>query len=350
MALGAANRQQMNPAQFVSQVNADGLFRPGDYSRLNFDASVPLEGVSLEGYVRGAQQQMQEQTAADATRLAAEEARPFALANQLLSIMDKSQPNLQRLQYKDAFETNMLMNEELNNINALYEKAYKGDMNAQEALANFTFNKAILERVPVEKYALLKDALSKAQLSVTNSGMVSAMNKVKLGLKTMVENLVGDNTPEAATLAGVISRAVNQSGEGGIQPELLEEIQNRVKVYRLNNPKSKALDLGIVDTYRQDITDSQKRMREEQVYGDQDIKPRDASALIGNLSKLIESDPGMQEEEKIYYRGVIQSLLSRVIPYGQGMMPAPAPTGQNINTQGTTPSAIDKLKAVLGVQ
>lgn len=345
MALGAANRQQMNPAQFVSQVNADGLFRPGDYSRLNFDASVPLEG-----YVRGSQQQMQEQTAADATRLAAEEARPFALANQLLSIMDKSQPNLQRLQYKDAFETNMLMNEELNNINALYEKAYKGDMNAQEALANFTFNKAILERVPVEKYALLKDALSKAQLSVTNSGMVSAMNKVKLGLKTMVENLVGDNTPEAATLAGVISRAVNQSGEGGIQPELLEEIQNRVKVYRLNNPKSKALDLGIVDTYRQDITDSQKRMREEQVYGDQDIKPRDSSALIRSLTDLIKSDPTMPPERKDYYLGAIDNFLSRVMPYGQGMMPAPAPTGQNTNTQGTTPSAMDKLKAALGVQ
>lgn len=293
--------------------------------------------------MRGSQQQMQEQTAADATRLAAEEARPFALANQLLSIMDKSQPNLQRLQYKDAFETNMLMNEELNNINALYEKAYKGDMNAQEALANFTFNKAILERVPVEKYALLKDALSKAQLSVTNSGMVSAMNKVKLGLKTMVENLVGESNPEAATLAGVISRAVSQSGEGGIQPELLEEIQNRVKVYKLNNPKSKALDLGIVDTFRQDMDRERKQMREAQLYGDQNITPRDASALIGNLSKLIDSDTTMTDDEKMYYRGVIQSLLSRAVPYGQFSAGIPSPAGQTTNTQGKAPGAVERF-------
>jgi len=345
MALGAANRQQMNPAQFVPQVNADGLFRPGDYSRLNFDASVPLEG-----YVRGSQQQMQEQTAADATRLAAEEARPFALANQLLSIMDKAQPNLERLKYQDAFETNALMNQELQTIYSLYDKAYKGDETAQNALANFTFNKAILEKVPVEKYIQLKEELSKAQLSVTNSGIVSAMNKVKLGLKTMVENLVGDNTPEAATLAGVISRAVNQSGEGGIQPELLEEIQNRARVYKLNNPKSKALDLGIVDMYRQETEAARQRMREEQVYGDQDIKPRDSSALIRSLTDLIKSDPTMPTERKDYYLGAIDNFLSRVMPYGQGMMPAPAPTGQNINTQGTTPSAMDKIKAVLGVQ
>lgn len=348
MALGSQNKQTMAPSQFVGQFSpGEGLLRPGDYSRTNYSASA----FQPETASRGMQEAMQETSRGEALRSAADAAEPWATLNQVVSTLDKAQPNLERLKYQDAFETNTLVNRELDTINSLYERAYKGDMTAQNALANFTFNKAILEKVPVEKYALLKDALNKAQLSVTNSGMVSAMNKVKLGLKTMVENLVGDNTPEAATLAGVISRAVNQSGEGGIQPELLEEIQNRVKVYRLNNPKSKALDLGIVDTYRQDITDSQKRMREEQIYGDQDIKPRDASALIGNLSKLIESDPGMQEEEKIYYRGVIQSLLSRVMPYGQGMMmPAPYPTGQNTNTQGTTSSAMDKLKAALGLQ
>jgi len=346
MAIGAQNRQQMNPAQFVSAADMGRLVDPRDYSRPNFSATA----FQPDDAMRLTQQAMENQTSLNNAQQAYYEAQPWNTVNNVLDVMEKSQPDIQRMQMLEAVQVNALMNQELQTINSLYEKAYKGDMSAQEALANFTFNKAILEKVPVEKYGQLKEALSKAQLSVTNSGMVSAMNKVKLGLKTMVENLVGDNTPEAATLAGVISRAVNQSGEGGIQPELLEEIQNRVKVYRLNNPKSKALDLGIVDTYRQDITDSQKRMREEQVYGDQDIKPRDASALIGNLSKLIESDPGMQEEEKIYYRGVIQSLLSRVMPYGQGMMPAPAPTGQNINTQGTTPSAIDKLKAVLGVQ
>jgi hypothetical protein len=344
MALGAQNRQQMAPAQFVGQYRPDGLLPPGNYSRLDFDASVPLEG-----YVRMNQDAMQKQTRLDIAERAAAEAQPWALVNNVLSTLAKAQPDLARLKYEDEAQTNFLINQELNDINGLYEKAYKGDMQAQDALANFTFNKAVLERAPVEKYALLKDALNKAQLSVTNSGMVSAMNKVKLGLKTMVENLVGESNPEAATLAGVISRAVSQSREGGIQPEILEEIQNRVRVYKLNNPGSKALDLGIVDTFRQDITESQKRMREEQVYGDKDIKPRDAFALIGNLAKLIELNPGMSDEKKLYYNNTIETLLSRVMPYGQGVMLPPAPAGQNTNTQGTTPSAINRLKAIFGI-
>lgn len=56
MALGSQNKQQMNPAQFVRQVNPEGLFRPGDYSRPAFDGNV-----NTDSLVRSAQEAMQRQ-------------------------------------------------------------------------------------------------------------------------------------------------------------------------------------------------------------------------------------------------------------------------------------------------
>ena len=86
MALGSANRQQMAPAQFVAQVNPEGLFRPGDYSRLGFDASVPLEG-----YVRLAQDAMQKQAAYEAAYQEQQNNLGWELVDRVQSAVSKGQ-------------------------------------------------------------------------------------------------------------------------------------------------------------------------------------------------------------------------------------------------------------------
>jgi len=346
MAIGAQNKQQMSPAQFVGQANEGRLVNPGSYSNPNFNAQAfrPQETMSL------VQEAMQNQTQLNNTQQQYYETRPWATLNNVLSAMDKSQPEIERMKLAEAVQTNAAMNRELQTINGLWERAYKGDMKAQEVLNNFTFSQEILEKVPVEKFNELKDALMRAQFSVTSSGMNAAMSRVKLGLKSMVENLVGENDPDAATLAGVISKAVSQSGVGPIQPEVLEEIQNRAKVYKLNNPKSGAINLGIVDSFQADLDSAKKQMLRERVLGDRDLTPRDASAVIGNLTKLIESDPAMDPMEKSYYKTVIQSLLVRSGLSGEesgfGAMPTPSGT-TGIQTEPGTNPALDMLQRAL---
>ncbi|NBX77546.1 MAG: hypothetical protein EBQ92_13420, partial [Proteobacteria bacterium] len=245
---------------------------------------------------------------------------------------------------------NAALNSELSLINQLYERAYKGDMKAQEALNNFTFDPYILENASVEKFSALRDNLDKARLSVANSGMIGAMNRVKLGLKNMVENLVGENDPDAAALASVIAKAVNQSGQGAVQPEVLEEIQNRVKVFKLNNPASKAVDLGIVDNFRNDLESASKAALTEKTYGDRNLTPRDASAVIGNLTKLIESDQAMDPMEKTLYKSVIQDLLVRSGLAGNEIglgMPRGNSSSAGTQTEPGTSPALDMLQKAL---
>jgi len=350
MALGAQNKQQMAPAQFVARPTMGQLVGPGQYSATNYDAA----GFRPQETSRMVQDALQNQTRIDDARSAAEEADTFRTVNNILSTLDKSQPAIDRMKLEESVKVNRLINSELQAIDRLYQQAYKGNMKAQEQLSNFTFSNEILQSVPVEQYSQLKDVLGRAQLSVANNGMTGAMNRVKLGLKNMVENLVGENDPDAAALASVIARAVSQSGDGAIQPELLEEIQNRVKVFKVNNPNSKAVDLGIVDNFRTDLETSGKNMLAEKVYGDRSISPREASAVIGNLTKLIESDPAMDPMEKTYYKSVIQGLLDRSgltqtesgftpMPGQMGTPGAPAQTGTN-PALDMLQKALDRLK------
>ena len=144
-------------------------------------------------------------------------------------------------------------------------------------------------------------------------------------------------------MASVIARAVNQSGNGAIQPELLEEIQNRVKVYKLNNPKSKAVDLGIVDQYRQSIEDNKTSMLQEQVYGDRTLTPRDAAATIRSLEAMLR-DPMMDDMQRQSIYAALQGVLYKsgmLTPGAMGPMPS-----QN-QTQGTSKTAVDALKEAL---
>jgi len=84
MALGAQNKQQMAPAQFVGQYRPEGLLPPGNYSRLDFDASVPLEG-----YVRMAQDAMEKQAAFEAAYQERQNNMGWDLVDRVQSTLDK---------------------------------------------------------------------------------------------------------------------------------------------------------------------------------------------------------------------------------------------------------------------
>lgn len=338
------NTPLANPVQYVNPARPGPFVDPKNYSQPNYNAQAfrPQETMQL------VQQGLQEQARFSAAQDAADEARPWEMLNNVLSIMDKSQPNIQRLQYEEAAKTNAALNSDLNRINTLYERAAKGDMSAQEELANFTFNTDVLEKAPVDKFVALKDALTKAQVSVANSGAISAMNKVKLSLKNTVENLVGDNNPEAATLASAIARAIVQSGQGAIQPEVMEELQNRIKVYRYNNPGSAAADMGIIDNYRRDMEVAQAKMQQERLYGDQRLSSRDAVSAIGKLAGLA-NDPTLPEEEKLMYKGALQKLLMETGMLDAGMV-MPGPSGTTGTQEGNGNPALEAIKRFFGGQ
>ncbi|NBU69997.1 MAG: hypothetical protein EBS53_00885 [Bacteroidetes bacterium] len=85
MAIGAANRQQMNPAQFVSQVNADGLFRPGDYSRPeNY-----MGNVNTTEYARLVQDAMQKQAAFEAAYQQQQDDLGWNIVNNIQATLSK---------------------------------------------------------------------------------------------------------------------------------------------------------------------------------------------------------------------------------------------------------------------
>lgn len=74
----------MAPAQFVGQYRPDGLLPPGNYSRLDFDASVPLEG-----YVRMAQDAMEKQAAFEAAYQERQNNMGWDLVDRVQSTLDK---------------------------------------------------------------------------------------------------------------------------------------------------------------------------------------------------------------------------------------------------------------------
>jgi hypothetical protein len=93
MALGAKNRQQMAPAQFVGQFSPEGLVRPGDYSRLNFDASVPVEG-----YARMAQDAMQKQAEFEAAYQEQQNNMGWDLVSKLQGVLEKGAQTAERME------------------------------------------------------------------------------------------------------------------------------------------------------------------------------------------------------------------------------------------------------------
>ncbi|NCY23228.1 hypothetical protein EBX31_14915, partial [bacterium] len=90
MALGSANKQQMQPAQYVgSGVNPDGLFRPGNFSAPNFDGGLfrPQDTMPL------VQEQMQKTTVDNATRQGLQDAESWGVLERMQNALEKSQPN-----------------------------------------------------------------------------------------------------------------------------------------------------------------------------------------------------------------------------------------------------------------
>ena len=162
MALGAANKQQMQPAQYVNAVNADGLFRPGNFSSPNVNTGLfrPQETMPL------VQSQMQQTTRDNVARQALQDGESWGVLERMQSVLEKSQPNLERIKYNRAMDMQSLLNNEVMVIGDLHARAYKGDMNAQAELANFTFRPEILEGSSIEQFSALRDQLNKAQLSV----------------------------------------------------------------------------------------------------------------------------------------------------------------------------------------
>lgn len=94
----------MAPAQFVGQFNPEGLVRAGDYSRLGFDASVPVEG-----YVRLAQDAMQKQAAFEAAYQEQQNNMGWDIVSKLQGVLEKGALTAERMeQVKSKARSNEL--------------------------------------------------------------------------------------------------------------------------------------------------------------------------------------------------------------------------------------------------
>jgi hypothetical protein len=334
MALGSANKQQMQPAQYVNAVNADGLFRPGNYSAPNFNSAGfrPQETMAL------VQNQMQQTTRDNAARQALQDAEPWAVLERMQSVLEKSQPNLERIKYNRSMDMQSLLNNEVKTIGDLHARAYKGDMNAQAQLANFTFRPEILEGASIEQFSALRDQLNKAQLSVSNSGVIAASQAVKKDLAERVQKLTGEGNEDAMALASLIGSTLVQSGTSAIPQQQIENIKDRIAFYRAKYPKSTAIQSNIVDQYKMSLQDADKSRLEEMEYGSGKMSARDASSMIGNISNMLRSNPAMSDETRAMYEEAGTNALQRS-GFSRGVgMPAPAPAAKP-----GEPSAMDKL-------
>ena len=334
MALGSANKQQMQPAQYVSPVNADGLFRPGNYSAPNFNSGLfrPQDTIPL------VQDQMQQTTKDNFARQALQDAEPWAVLERMQSVLEKSQPNLERIKYNRAMDMQSLLNNEVRAIGDLHARAYKGDMNAQAELANFTFRPEVLEGSSIEQYSALRDQLHKAQLSVSNSGVIAASQTVKKDLAERVQKLTGEGNEDAMALASLIGSTLVRSGTSAIPQEQIENIKDRIAFYRAKYPKSTAIESNIVDQYKMSLQEADKSRLEEMEYGSGKMSARDASSMIGNISNMLRSNPAMSDEMRAMYEEAgINALQRSSFSRGVGM-PAPAPAAKP-----GEPSPMDKL-------
>jgi hypothetical protein len=336
MALGSANKQQMQPAQYVNAVNADGLFRPGNFSSPNVNTGLfrPQETMAL------VQNQMQQTTKDNFARQALQDAEPWAVLERMQSVLEKSQPNLERIKYNRAMDMQSLLNNEVRAIGDLHARAYKGDMNAQAELANFTFRPEVLEGSSIEQFSALRDQLNKAQLSVANSGVIAASQTVKKDLAERVQKLTGEGNEDAMALASLIGSTLVQSGTSAIPQQQIENIKDRIAFYRAKYPKSTAIQSNIVDQYKMSLQDADKSRLEEMEYGSGKMSARDASSMIGNISNMLRSNPAMSDEMRAMYEEAGMNALQRS-SFSRGVgMPAPAPAAKP-----GEPSAMDKLNS-----
>jgi hypothetical protein len=318
MALGSANKQQMQPAQYVSPVNADGLFRPGNYSAPNFNGGNfrPQETMAL------VQNQMQQTTRDNVARQALQDAEPWAVLERMQSVLEKSQPNLERIKYNRAMDMQSLLNNEVNTVNELYSRAYKGDMNAQNQLANFTFRPEILEGASIEQYSALRDQLNKAQLSVANSSIIASSHAVKKDFAEMVQKLTSENNPDSKYVQAVISSAVVTSNaqNRALTLQETEAITAAINGYKAKHPNSKAVDTNIVDQFKEEIKGADRTRLEEMEFGTGRMSIRDASSMIGNISRMLQSNPGMSDDTRTMYEDAGANTLQRSgVSRGPGM-------------------------------
>jgi len=340
MALGSANKQQMAPSQFVgSGVNPDGLFRPGNYSAPNFNSAGfrPQETMPL------VQSQMQQTTRDNAARQALQDAEPWAVLERMQSVLEKSQPNLERIKYNRAMDMQSLLNNEVKTIGDLHARAYKGDMNAQAQLANFTFRPEILEGASIEQFSALRDQLNKAQLSVANSSVIASSQAVKKDLAERVQKLTGEGNEDAMALASLIGSTLVQSGTSAIPQPQIENIKDRISFYRAKYPKSTAIDSNIVDQYKMELQGADKSRLEDAEYGSGRMSVRDASSLMGNLGRIIAADPTMAPEQKEMFQAMIINAAGKSGLLNGAMMPgmtAPMPAAKP-----GEPSAMDRLNS-----
>ena len=342
MALGSANKQQMQPAQYVNAVNAEGLFRPGNYSAPNSNPGLfrPQDTVPL------VQDQMQKTTKDNLARQALQDAEPWAVLERMQSVLEKSQPNLERIKYNRSMDMQSLMNNEVKTVNELYTRAYKGDMNAQNQLANFTFRPEILEGASIEQYSALRDQLNKAQLSVSNSSIIASSHAVKKDFGEMVQKLTSENNPDSKYVQAVISSAVVNSNARNTALTLqeTEAITAAINGYKAKYPNSKAVDTNIVDQFKEDIKGADRSRLEEMEYGSGRMSMRDASGMIGNISRMLQSNPGMSDENRTMYEDAGASTLQRAgIMRGPGM-PSSAANSNEPTKLDRLKNAIDALK------
>lgn len=310
MALGASNKQQMQPAQYVSAVNADGLFRPGNYSNPNFnsDGFRPQETMAL------VQNQMQQTTRDNVARQALQDAEPWAVLERMQNVLEKSQPNLERIKYNRSMDMQSLLNNELNTINELYTRAYKGDMNAQEQLANFTFRNEILEGATPEQFNQLKQVRDRAQASVLNSTIQASSQAVKKDFAVMVQNLTAENNPDSKYVQGVISAAVvgANAQNRALSVQELEAMSAAINGYKAKYPNTKAVDSSIVDNvakFKTSLAGADKKMLNEQLYGDGRLNAMQLDKLQSSTADMLKvtTDPDVQRQLLYQYAQTLQA-------------------------------------------
>ena len=300
MALGASNKQQMQPAQYVNAVNADGLFRPGNYSAQNVNTGLfrPQETMPL------VQSQMQQTTRDNVARQALQDAEPWAVLERMQSVLEKSQPNLERIKYNRAMDMQSLLNNEVNTVNELYKRAYKGDENAQRELANFTFRAEVLEGASLEQYSALRNQLNKAQLSAANNTIIASSNAVKKDFAEMVQKLTSENNPDSKYVQAVISSAVVNSNarNSALSLQETEAITAAINGYKAKYPNSKAVDTNIVDRFKEQINGADKQMLNEQMYGDGRYSAVEGQRVLGALADSLKATTDPQVIQQINYQ------------------------------------------------
>jgi len=307
MALGLANKQQMQPAQYLIPVKEDGLLRPGNYSAQNVNTGLfrPQETMPL------VQSQMQQTTRDNAARQALQDAEPWAVLERMQSVLEKSQPNLERIKYNRAMDMQSLLNNELNTINELYSRAYKGDMNAQEQLTNFTFRNEILEGATPEQFNQLKQVRDRAQASVLNSTILASSQAVKKDFAVMIQNLTGENNADSKYVQGIMSAALvgANAQNRALSVQELEAMSTAINGYKAKYPNSKAVDSSIVDGFKKSMAGADKQMLNEQLYGDGRLNAMQLDKLQSSTADMLKvtTDPEVQKQLLFQYAQTLQA-------------------------------------------